>query len=62
MSDQILDKILDELNLAKQERQDFKSQINNRFDILDTKMSTLEQEVKDIKTSVKWIVKTSHRI
>lgn len=55
MSDQLLRQILDELKTAKQERQDLKSQMNNRFDTLDAKVTNVEQEVTEIKTSVKRI-------
>lgn len=52
MSDQLLREILDELKSAKQERLDLKSQMNSRFDTLDTKVSTVEQDIKDIKASI----------
>lgn len=57
MSDQILREILDELKSAKQERQDLKSQMNSRFDTLNTKVSTVEQDIKDIKASINRIEK-----
>jgi len=52
MNDQLLREILEELKSAKQERLDLKSQMNSRFDTLDTKVSTVEQDIKDIKASV----------
>lgn len=55
MSDQLLKQILEELKTAKQERQDMKSQMNNRFDSLEAKMSTMELDIKDVKSSVKRI-------
>lgn len=52
MSDQLLREILEELESAKQVRQDLKSQMNSRFDTLDTKVSTVEQDIKYIKASI----------
>lgn len=55
MSDQMLREILDELKTAQEERQDLKAQMNNRFDTLDAKVSTIEQDIKLIEASIKRI-------
>lgn len=45
MSDKKLDLILNELQDMKQVQQDMKSQINSRFDTLETNLSTLNKKV-----------------
>lgn len=51
----MLREILDELKTAQEERQDLKAQMNNRFDTLDAKVSTIEQDIKLIEASIKRI-------
>lgn len=52
MSDELLKKILNKLDGLEGELRDTRAQMNSRFDTLDTKLSRVEGDVSNIKTTV----------